>query len=370
MTHLKFIGSLVFVCLVLFMTSCSSEVQTTNTAEIKKEDSLQKDTSYVQYIKNNKIKSITATGFQYKFGEAELPGYKLYMVIYNEQGLSIDSIIYSQNKMIGSFKNTYNTDGKLTNSIVLDSVGNEIESISRVFDVKGNEIQFSYLKNKKPFYSQKIEYNEKGVISKITEFDETDLPRLITEYEYNEQGKKISKTEYNAKDVILSKEGWVYDEKGNNTQYLIYNLMGKIVEKNYLKNYNEAGQAQLLEKYNENDSLVVSHHYEYDSKGRETKSTLYNGIGQIVSQTNSEYDAKGNQIGFEMFEGGVGLKGKDVLTYNEFNQEVELKVMDKDGAQMKRRLTLYNDKKLKFEVINYDKLDDPNFKIQYIYEHY
>jgi hypothetical protein len=355
---------------VLFFSSCGTNDTTKDTEIENTLNKVEKDTTYAQYIKRNKIKTLTSKGFQYKFGEAQQPGFTLYVVHYNEEGLPIDSIIYNNNVIIGRFKNIYNTDWKLVNSTVLDSAGNEIESINRTFDKMGNETEFIYLKNQKPFYRQKIEYNDKNQMSKIVEFDDSDTPKIVTEYLYNEKGKKISKTEYNSKDVILSKESWVYDEKGNNIQYLIYDITGNILEKNYLKNFTEDGHPQLLEKYNEKDSLVVSHHYEYDSKGREIKSTLYNGINQILSQTNSQYDSKGNQISFEMYEGGQGLKGKDLITYNELNQEIELKVTGADGTQIKRKATSYNEQKLIFEVINYDKLDDPNFKIQYTYEYY
>lgn len=365
------IFSLAFILsTAFFVTSCGSNVSKEEIGVENKQNKVEKDTTYAQYIKRNKIKTLTSKGFQYKFGEAQQPGFTLYVVHYNEEGLPVDSIIYNNNVIIGRFKNIYNTEWKLVNSTVLDSAGNEIESINRTFDKMGNEIEFIYLKNQKPFYRQKIEYNDKNQMSKIVEFDDSDTPKIVTEYLYNEKGKKIAKTEYNSKDVILSKESWIYDEKGNNIQYLIYDITGNILEKNYLKNFTEDGHPQLLEKYNEKDSLVVSHHYEYDSKGREIKSTLYNGINQILSQTNSQYDNKGNQISFEMYEGGEGLKGKDLITYNELNQEIELKVTGADGSQIKRKVTTYNDQKLLFEVINYDKLDDPNFKIQYSYEYY
>jgi hypothetical protein len=349
--------------------ACASENKE-NSKDVEEIEVIQQDTTYAQYIKRNKIKTLTVTGFQYAFGEAAQPGFKLYEVTYNEDGLPVDSLIFNNNAFVGKVSNIYNQQGKLLTSTILDSEGNELETISRDFDANGNEISFVMLKKGALYYKQMIEYNDQNLLTKITEYDEKNEPRIITQYTYTDQKKKLSKTETNAKGVILQKEAWVYDEKGNNTQYIIYDITGKIVEKNYLKNYTDDGQPKLLEKYNDKDSLVVTHHYEYDDKGRETKSTLYNGINQIISQTNASYDTKGNQLTFEMYEGGQGFKGRDELQYNELNQETELKVVGEDGKQLKRRLTTYTSTNLKFEVINYDKLDDPNFKLQYTYTFY
>jgi hypothetical protein len=351
------------------MMSCTSGVGH-NGEDDSPVESIQADTSYVQYVKRNKIKSITVTGFQFAFGEPAQPGFKLYEVFYNEEGLPIDSLIFNNNKLIGKVKNIYNQKGKLLTSTIIDSEDNELETISRDFDANGNEVLFVMLKKGQLYYKQEIEYNANNLLTKIVEFDEKNEPRIITEYTYNEQNKKLSKTESNAKGVILHKEAWVYDEKGNNTQFIIYDITGKIVEKNYLKNFTSDGQPKLLEKYDKNDSLLVTHQYDYDQKGRETKSTLYNGINQIISQTNATYDKQGNQLTFEMYEGGAGFKGRDELQYNDLNQEVELRVVGADGKQLKRRLTTYTATHLKFEVINYDKLDDPNYKLQYTYTFY
>jgi hypothetical protein len=366
---MKIVYKIVAFVIIFVLMSCNQGAGE-NLLSTEGNVEVNQDTSYAQYIKRNKIKSLTVTGFQFAFGEPAQPGFKLYEVIYNEDGLPLDSLIFNNNVLIGKVKNIYSKQGKLLTSTIHDNEGNELETISRDFDEKGNEVSFVMLKKGQLYYKQEITYNANNLLTKIIEFDEKNEQRIITEYAYNDQQKKISKTESNAKGVILQKEAWVYDEKGNNTQYIIYDISGKIVEKNYLKNYTNEGQPKLLEKYDKNDSLLVTHQYEYDSKGRETKSTLYNGINQIISQTNATYDAKGNQLTFEMYEGGAGFKGRDELQYNDVNQEVELKVVGPDGKQLKRRLTTYTGSNLKFEVINYDKLDDPNFKLQYTYTFY
>ncbi len=357
---------------MLFMASCKSEDSESNSKETQQNNSETKevaDTSYAQFIAKNKIAQLTAKGFAYKFGEPDGEGSILYSVKYNEKGKLLDSLIYNDNKIIAMLSNEYDENDNLILSMIKDSAGNTQQKIERTYNENNQVLTFRLVKGDAVIYSQKMTY-EGDKMTKIVEFDELGNPRIVTQYEYNENGKLITNKESKENGDLLKKTSFVYDQDGNNSVQTIYNSLGEVAEKNFLKNYDKNGNARLIEKYNKNDSLIVTYQYEYNDKGDEIKSIIYDGIGQIIRQSMSSFDNNGNQIGFEIYEGGKGFVGKDKIKYNEQNQEIELLVIDKNDKQIKRKVSTYNEKGLIKDVVNYDKLDEPNFKISFEYLHH
>lgn len=359
-----------FCVTLLLITSCSQEEKSTtqDKAAITVNNSSE-DTSYVQYIQRNNIASITAIGYGYKFGEPT-EGSVLYKTTYNETGQLLDSLIYHQNGVMASLHNTYNDQQKLLISEIKDSVGSVQQKVERTYDEKGNVLTFQLNQKGLVIYSQKMIYDDKDRIIKITEFDESGAPQIITNYTYNEKGKLIEDEQMDALNNILEKKVFIYDEKGNNTVQTIYGSNGQVVEKNFLKKYDKNKNAQLIEKYDKNDSLIVTYNYEYDNTGKEVKSIIYNGIGQIIRQSMATIDSKGDQIMYEVYEGGVGLIGKDERKYNDKHQEIELIVYDNKENQIKRKVSHYNDHGLLSEVVTYDKVDEPLFRMTFDYEYH
>ncbi len=360
-----------FICLIivgiLVLSACTTNEDETSVAVEKTEQSEVKgDTTYPQFISNNKIKSIQAKGYAYKFGEPDGDGSILYEVNYNEAGFTLDSIIYQGNKAIATLSNEYNENNDLLVSVIKDSLGNVQQKVERTYDAKGNVLTFQLKQGESTVYSQKMTYDG-DKITKIVEFDEIGNPRIVTNYTYNHSGKLITNSETDENGLQLKKTSLVYDKDGNNSVQTIYNSLGQVSEKNFLKEYDANGNAKLIEKYNANDSLVVTYQYDYNEKGEEIKSVIYDGVGQIIRQSMSSFDQKGNQIGYEIYEGGKGFVGKDQITYNDKNQEIQLIVFDKNDSQIKRKTTIYNDKDLKQEVVNYNKVDEPVFRITFDY---
>lgn len=343
------------------------EVSKVNSEDVHSTDS-GKDTSYVQYIAKNKITEIIATGYAYKFGEPT-EGSKLYKVSYNKDGYLLDSLIYHQNGVLGSLKNTYDDNNKLLKSAILDSVGNVQQLVERTYDKNGNVLTFQLTQGNIVLYSQKMLYDNADKMTKITEFDGEGQPQIITNYSYNEKGKLIENEEIRSTGEVIEKTVFVYDEKGRNTVQTIYGSDGQVIEKNFLKEYDKNDNAQLIEKYDRNDSLIVTYSYTYNNVGNETKSIIYNGIGQIIRQSMASFDGNGDQVGYEVYEGGKGLVGKDERKYNSDHQEIELIVYDNKENQVKRKISNYNDKGLLSEVINYDKIDEPLFRITLEYKY-
>lgn len=358
---------LVLMVAVLAVGCSSDEENVTGQNEVDNQNTgSAEDTSYVQYVSRNNIASIKATGYGYAFGEPT-EGSLLYEVNYNEDGYLLDSLIYHKNGLMASLHNTYNESNKLLVSKIQDSVGNVQQKVERTFDEKGNVLTFQLNQNGVVLYSQKMLYDEKDHIIKITEFDEAGVPQIITNYTYNEKGKLIDNEEVDALGSIMEKTSFIYDENGNNTVQTIYGSDGQVMEKNFLKEYDENDNAQLIQKYDRNDSLIVTYQYEYDNTGKEVKSIIYNGIGQIIRQSMATIDVNGDQVLYEVYEGGKGLIGKDERKYNDQHQEVELVVYDNKGDQLKRKLSSYNEADLLGEVVNYNKIDEPLFRITFEY---
>jgi hypothetical protein len=354
---------------IFILVACSEDANQSNNEKVASnldKESSEDDTTYQQYVSKNHIKSIEAKGFAYKFGEPDGDGSILYKVIYNQDGYVLDSLIYNDNKVIATLSNEYNDQNKLLVSVIKDSVGNVQQKVERTYDAAGNVLTFKLVQNEEVLYSQKMTYDG-DKMTKIVEFDKLGNPRIVTNYEYNESGKLITNSETDENGKLLKKTSLVYDNDGNNSVQTIYNSTGQVAEKNFLKNYDSNGNAQLVEKYDGKDSLIVTYEYGYNKKGEEIKSIIYDGVGQIIRQSMSTFDTEGKQIGYEIYEGGKGFIGKDEIKYNEKGKEIQLLVLDKDNKQLKRKTSSYNEKELIKEVINYDKLDEPVFKINFDY---
>jgi hypothetical protein len=353
----------------LSIWSCSAEEEGNSTPgeETTQENTVAvKDTSYTQYVQRNGISTIKVTGYGYKFGEPT-EGSILYEVTYNKDGFLLDSLIYHKNGVMASLHNTYNENNKLLVSEILDSTGNVQQKVERTFDADGNVLTFQLNQNGLVLYSQKMVYDDGDRITKITEFDQEGAPRIITNYVYNEKGKLIEDEEVDALGNVLAKTSFVYDENGNNTVQTIYGIDGQVAEKNFLKEYDKNGNAQLIEKYDRNDSLIVTYTYQYDNNGKEVKSIIYDGVGLIIRQSMATFDGNGDQVLYEVYEGGKGLIGKDERKFNAEHQETQLIVYDHKENQLKRKVSTYNQEGLLSEIINYDKLDEPMFRMTFEY---
>ncbi|MCB9195234.1 MAG: hypothetical protein H6598_03330 [Flavobacteriales bacterium] len=357
------------VFLLALTISCSNEDNEGALQNPTQNDLIQEDSCYEQFIHRHGIVEMMVTGYGYKFGEPT-EGNILYKTTYNQDGFLLDSLIYHKNGVLASLHNSYNDQNKLLVSEIQDSIGNIQQKVERTYDIKGNVLTFQLNQSGVVLYSQKMLYDDKDRIIKITEFDKDGAPQIITNYQYNEKGKLIENEQADALGNILEKTLYVYDEKGRNTVQTIYGGTGQVIEKNFLKEYDQNDNAQLIEKYDQNDSLIVTYTYQYDAKGKEIKSIIYNGIGQIIRQSMATVDVNGDQVLYEVYEGGKGLIGKDERKYNDNHQEIELIVYDHKENQLKRKVSSYNEKGLLKEIINYDKIDEPLFRMTFDYQYH
>ena len=359
---------------LLILNGCNAvdeNIDNHSQAKVKSvETEIDREDTYRKFVLKNRIETKKASAFQYKFGEPIEQGILVYETNYNRKGNILDSIVYNANKISFHEKYTYNEANELIIRVLIDSLGVEVQKSERLLNDKGLESGFVMYHRDSIYYQQQREYNEKDELIRLTEFDASGLnegiSKLVSEYAYNEKGELLSQTELNNSGTILSKVSYTYDSEGNKTSISNYNSLGDLQGKTLLKAY-ENGNSKLIEKYDAFDSLYAFYKYEYNSDGVETKNVILNGIGQVIRQSNTTIDEHGNKILFEIYEGEVGFLGKDEVKYNQNGKETELIVFDNKNKQVKRKLTVYNEKGLVIKEVNYNKIDEPIY--QFVYSH-
>jgi hypothetical protein len=360
--------------LIVCMNSCGTEVEEKKVAEQETTSvdnnnvEQDPDSTYAAYLVSRNVKSITAHYYSYKFGlPVENPA-TLFTTSYNDKGLLLDSMIYQGTSYLGKLSKTYDAEDRLINTSLIDSSGNVGQVMSRTFNNDGLENSFEMKESDVLQYAQKKEYDGKKRLAKITEYDANGKARIVTQFEYNDADMVTSKSEFNAKGDVVFKQTMAYNEKGYKTIQTVYDFQGNVTEKNFLSDFDTHGNARLVEKYDAADSLEVVYKYEYDLNGVEVRNLILNGANQLIRESQTTLDARGNQTGYAIFEAPKGFVGQDILEFDSLDREVEMLVIGPDKKQIKRKLTSYNERDLLNEIINYNSVDEPVFKILYSYE--
>lgn len=361
------IGILILMIIISFY-SCKNEVESNQ--KVNKKTTDQKEYLYQKETKKNKIKSKKAIAVQYKFGEPSDERLYIYQTNYNENGFLKDSIIFKNNKRFVRETFKYNDDNELIQRSLFDSLENLVSLLEREFDENGKEIGFKAFKYDTLRYSQKMTYNDKKELVKITDYYNDGSIKNVSTFSYNSNGDITSKADMNESGVILMKQNIGYDSEGRKVSESDYDSTGVCIGKTLIKKYDENDKIHLIEKYNSNDSLYARYEFDYDKEGNEIKNTIYNGMNQILRQSITNYNEKGNPISFKIYEGEVGLRGTDLTKYNKDGLEIELKVLDNQNKQTSRKVKEYNEKGLLAKEINFDKLDEPQFEFRYEYVYY
>ena len=345
--------------------------------EVKKEaETLEKvekeigELSRSELMKLNRVKEVTAVAKGFKFGEVSGEELRLYQCHFDDEGRTLDSLIYKGNSLHLSEHYEYNDEGVLLKKTLKDSAENIIHQSVRELDDSGNEIVFRAYRMDTLYYSEQKDYSDSGELIKITIYDQEGNPFGINEFTYNEKGDVLTKTEIDQSGIKLSKTMYKYDGKSRVSTVTYYDVSGQMKEKTLLKEYDSNNNAQLVEKYNADDSLVAYYVYEYDSEGREIKCKIHDGVSRVLRQDNTDYNELGKRTKLEIYEMENGLMGTEILKYDQYGFQTELIDKDREGNQIKRKVTEYGDNHLLKNEINYNKIDEPTVQIQYTYEYH
>ena len=120
-------------------------------------------------------------------------------------------------------------------------------------------------------YYEKEEYDEDGKLMACTNYNSMHKMKNMTRYEYNESGLKSKET--------------YFDEEG----HLVYE---------YTYFYNSDGRLEkCVKESNEASSITYTENYEYDAKGNLIKKTTYDEYGNMNGYpTEYKYDKYGNMV--------------------------------------------------------------------------
>jgi len=205
-----------------------------------------------------------------------------------------------------------------------------------------------------------MEYNAEGLLVREN-IHYLDGTADVLNYTYDKQGRLISKrsvdsdgetgnylvfvysgdllvseTEYDISGEIITQRKIIYDEYGKITEEVY-----KTPEENYhiAFNYDEAGQASVRRRYNEEKHLTERNTFTYDTEGRLSESMEESSAG--IEITFIGYDAHGNIIIQEEKTEDGSLLSRVERTYDESNRLLTTTVYsERPGQQVPQNYRL------------------------------
>jgi hypothetical protein len=116
------------------------------------------------------------------------------------------------------------------------------------------------------------------------------------------------------KNKLTDKETYIYDDKGNLTEWASYNA-DRSVDLKGIYTYDDKGNKTEWALYNADGSLNKKDIFTYDDKGNETEWTWYNADGSLFRKVINTYDARGNNTEMASYNADGSLSGKEIYTY-------------------------------------------------------
>lgn len=208
------------------------------------------------------------------------------------------------------------------------------DSMGRVIKFQKYEKDFSRPLTRYYFYEGESDKLSEGVwLDRYGKIDN------IHRYLYDEQtGLMIHRAEYN-------REGEVFYQIFSDYNYnfdpprLVSDVWksktGSQIQR-YVYKYDEEGEINIEERYNEEDQLVGYFKIEYDeTRENPAKKEWYGPDNQRRSYFINEFDAFGNTTKVELHDGSGALEATQVFTYDSTGNLVEEKWFDPEGKLMK-----------------------------------
>ena len=268
------------------------------------------------------------TGFQAndiqeeRFIEAEF--------FYNLQGYLTKEIHYnSLNHIESTVENEYNDDGLPILSAQYDESGELCQKNTFAYNDKGDVTRKGCFYGEfSPEYATIYVY-EKGILQREDSYDEDVFSHTEKTYEYDPKGRLHLLTEFDEDGNILYKTTDTYNEE---------DLLIK----------------RLHEEVQENDSRTFI--FEYDENKHKTKELLYNYNDKLIAKAYYRYDAEGNVI--EMEEENLDIFRLTRYTYEGKNC-IKIAQFDKNDTLLSWSDYVYDDQNEISEIKNYI-LDEVN----------
>ena len=116
------------------------------------------------------------------------------------------------------------------------------------------------------------------------------------------------------KNKLTDKTTYIYDDKGNMTEWASYNADGSLKEK-YIYTYDDKGNIIEEATYNADGSLDGKDIYIYDVRGNKTEWASYNADGSLGLKYIYIYDDKGNLMELALYNDDRSVDLKHIYTY-------------------------------------------------------
>lgn len=157
---------------------------------------------------------------------------------------------------------------------------------------------------------------------------------------YDQKGRKLKSTEYKS-DGSLSSGGWSYsyDQYGNQTQNILYNIDSSInVENNY--KYNDFGQQ--IEKVYISSRRKTTVKYIYDRKNRTRRMTVKKDDGSVTETALQRYDKKWREIESISYDSSNQQKIRIEFFYDEKGNQIQSKWFNSENKIYSSYKSTYN----------------------------
>lgn len=273
-----------------------------------------------EIVKRN-YKTCTCYYYNYKFGEVDLNSKKI------------------------KFLNQYDMKENTQDSTTYISNDSALAKYNYKFDGKGNVIFYkenNYTRELKPFekeHTNKYNYDDKG--------------NILEEFSYESDGKLSDKTIYQYDNQQRLTESRVYGSDGSlsYTNTNTYDDKGNIINENL--EFVSGGGYYGNNKFNSNGDLIEWFWFGPDGKFNAHYSYIYDNAKNKMEAI--VYDSTGS------------IKSKEAYKYDNQGKMIEKICMDSGSSIIKRYTYKYNSDGNIIEEIMFDKLNEPEYKMVYVY---
>lgn len=252
------------------------------------------------FRKENNIKGVTLTEYQYEYGVPYRTGNKISAIKYDDHYRIIESKIFDDGEYKGKWTYKFNDKGDTSNISKYDDEGKVVYEVKFQFDEKGNLVEKSYYYDGEFDNKDVMKYDEKNNRITFTHLVDDDLSLdYLKKYTYNDNGFETS-WEYFDEDTLLQMKGqsvydeynrkidsiyyvegspdfkakWVYDDSGNLLKQTFFDSEGELISREVYK-YNENNQLIKDSRYDDDNVMIEMFDLEYRDDGQIKKITRY-----------------------------------------------------------------------------------------------
>ncbi len=217
-----------------------------------------------------------------------------YVREYNEEGLAVKCAWYDEGSLSYTETAEYDENGNAVKESVFEPNGSLRDYTLTVYGDDGTVTQKREYRSNNTL-SLTTDYNEDGLVFKLTNYGEEGDLTDWAEYAYDEAGNEVETTRYLADGSLKSRETSEYNENGQLIRVNQYN------ESNVLESYEEyeydaAGNRTRYNNFRGDGTLSGYYLYEYNEQGKKTKTSAYDENGELTWYDITEYDEDGTYL--------------------------------------------------------------------------